>query len=72
MTSVALEEMMRRVPAPNFSTEPKSVEPARLISVLPRTMSPLATNRSALLPTVFWMPPKMRRVEVASAPMTAP
>ena len=57
MTSVTLEDSMRRVPAPSFSTELKRVAPPKLISVLPRTMSPLAASIRVLLPTVFWMPP---------------
>ena len=40
-----------------YAAELKRVEPPKLISVLPRTMSPLALSMSVLLPTVFWMPP---------------
>ena len=71
MTSVTLEETMRSVPAPSFSTELKRV-PVWLSSVSARRMSPLAASMRVLAPPVFRMPPTMRRVEPASAPMTAP
>ena len=71
MTSVTFEDEMRKVPAPSFSTELKRVEPPKLISNSASSMLPLAARTRLLFATVFWIPPRMRRVEPKSAPMTA-